>query len=201
LAYLQEEIPQAIDQSLEGLERIAKIVRSMKEFSHPGMDEKTPIDINQAIETTINVSRNEWKYHADIETDLDPGLPNVSCLPGEINQVLLNLIVNAAHAIVNVVGESGDKGLIRISTRLDGAWAEIRVSDTGTGIPEEIKQRIFDPFFTTKMVGKGTGQGLAIAYSVVVDKHGGVIDLESEEGKGTTFIISLPLEGCSDSKN
>ncbi len=194
LPYLMEEIPKAIEQSLEGVKRVAKIVRAMKEFSHPGAEEKMLIDLNHAIENTITVARNEWKYVADLETDLDPDLPPVPCLPGELNQVILNLIINAAHAISDVVKEGGGKGKIKISTKRLGNWVEIRVSDTGTGIPEEIRERIFDPFFTTKEVGKGTGQGLAIARSMVVDKHQGTIDLQTEVGKGTTFIIRLPLK-------
>lgn len=194
IEFLNKEIPQAIKQSQEGLERIGKIVRAMKEFSHPGVDEKTLIDINKAIETTINVSRNEWKYHCDIKTDLNPDLPLVPCLLGEINQVFLNLIVNASYAIADVVGKSGDMGVIRIATRQDDDWIEIVVSDTGSGIPKEIKERIFDPFFTTKEVGKGSGQGLSIAWSTIVDKHGGTIEVESEEGKGTTFTLRLPVE-------
>ena len=194
LEYLREEIPKAIEQSLEGIGRVSKIVQAMKEFSHPGADEKTPIDINKAIESTITVSRNEWKYVAEMETDFDTGLPMVPCLPGDFNQVILNIIINAAHAIAGVVDkDSVDKGKIAISTTMDTDWAEIRISDTGTGIPEEIKDKVFDPFFTTKEVGRGTGQGLAISHSVVVDKHGGTITLETEEGQGTTFIIRLPL--------
>jgi PAS domain S-box-containing protein len=194
--YLTEEIPKAIDQSLIGIRRVAKIVSAMKEFSHPGIDEKTPIDLNRAIESTITVATNEWKYVADVVNEFCPDLPPVFCLPGELNQVILNLIVNASHAIADVV-EQGDagKGTITVSTRLDGAWVEIRIADTGTGIREEIRSKIFDPFFTTKGVGKGTGQGLAIAHSVVVDKHDGEIQLESEVGKGSTFIIRLPLGG------
>ena len=191
--YLKEEIPQAIKQSLEGLGRISKIVQAMKEFSHPGTEEKRPTDLNRAIETTINVSRNEWRYCAELITELNPELPQVPVLPGEFNQVMLNLIVNAAHAISDVTGESKELGEIRITTRQDGGWAEIRVSDTGTGIPETIQKRIFDPFFTTKELGKGSGQGLAIVWSAIVDKHGGTIEVESEEGKGTTFIIRLPM--------
>ena len=194
IEFLNEEIPQAIKQSQEGLERIGKIVRAMKEFSHPGVDEKTLIDINKAIKTTINVSRNEWKYHCDIETDLAPDLPLVPCLLGEINQMFLNLIVNASYAIADVVGKSGEMGEIRIATRQDDDWVEIVVSDTGSGIPKEIKERIFDPFFTTKEVGKGSGQGLSIAWSTIVDKHGGTIEVESEVGKGSTFIIRLPVK-------
>ncbi len=197
LDFLKQEIPQAIEQSLEGLKRVSNIVRAMKEFSHPGSEEKTPIDINRAIQNTITVARNEWKYVADMETDFDPNLPLVPCLPGELNQVILNMIINAAHAIAEVVGDGGKgKGKIKITTRKNGNWAEIRISDTGTGIPEKIRSKIFDPFFTTKEVGKGTGQGLAIARSIIVDKHGGTIDFETEEGKGTTFIIKLPLKDC-----
>ena len=194
--YLLEEIPKAILQSLEGVDRVAKIVRAMKEFSHPGGEEKTPVDINRAIGSTITVSRNEWKYVADMVTDLDPDLPSVSCLPGDFNQVILNIIVNAAHAIIAVVGDGAKgKGTITVSTRHDNGWAEIRISDTGTGIPKEVRTRIFDPFFTTKEIGRGTGQGLAIARSVVVDKHGGTLTFETEPGKGTTFIIRLPVAG------
>ncbi|MEJ2078686.1 MAG: ATP-binding protein [Acidobacteriota bacterium] len=193
--YLASEIPQAIEHTLEGVERVAKIVRAMKNFSHPGSEEKTPIDLNKAIENTLTVSRNEWKYHADLVADLDPALPPVPCLPGELNQVILNLVVNAAHAIADVVGDaSGCKGTLAVSTRLDGAWAEIRVEDTGSGIPEHARDRIFDPFFTTKGVGKGTGQGLAISHSVIVDKHGGTIHFETETGGGTSFIVRLPLD-------
>lgn len=195
IAYLSAEIPLAIQQSLEGVERAAAIVRAMKAFSHPGTEDKTAIDLNRAIESTLIVSRNEWKYVADTATDFDPALPLVPCLPSELNQVVLNLIVNAAHAIADVIGDGGQgKGTITLSTRQADDWVEIRIADTGAGIPEAIQDRIFDPFFTTKAVGKGTGQGLAIAYDVVVQKHGGTIDCESEEGQGTTFIIRLPLK-------
>jgi signal transduction histidine kinase len=156
--------------------------------------EKTPININRAIESTALVSKNEWKYVASLATDLDPELPPVPCLAGEFNQVMLNLIVNAAHAISDVVEGTGERGEIRITTRQDGAFAEIRISDTGGGIPRGIQGKIFDPFFTTKPVGKGTGQGLTIAHSVIVQKHGGAIRFESEQGRGTTFIIRLPYE-------
>jgi signal transduction histidine kinase len=166
----------------------------MKEFSHPGQDEKTAIDINKTIESTITVARNEWKYVAEMATDFDASLPLVPCLPGELNQVILNLIINAAHAIADVIAEnSTEKGLIKVSTRHKEHWAEIQISDTGPGIPEKIRHRIFDPFFTTKEVGKGTGQGLAISYTVIVEKHRGTLNLETDEGKGTTFTICLPL--------
>ena len=191
--YLKNEIPMAISQSLDGLKRISKIVQAMKEFSHPGSEEKTPANINRAIETTIDVSRNEWKYCSELITEFDPELPQVPVILGEFNQVILNLIVNAAHSIDDVVRESGERGEIRITTTHDNEWAEIRISDTGKGIPEAIIKRIFDPFFTTKEVGKGSGQGLAIAWSVIVDKHGGSIEVESEQGKGSIFTIRLPI--------
>jgi PAS domain S-box-containing protein len=195
-AYLLDEIPKAIDQTLEGVTRVSTLVSAMKEFSHPGTKDKVLLDLNHAVDSTITVARNEWKYVADLETDLDPTLPLIPCQPGEFNQVILNLIVNAAHAIADVVRE-GDlkKGNIKIQTKNCLEWAEIRVQDTGSGIPEEVRTRIFDPFFTTKEIGKGTGQGLAIARSVVVDKHGGTIHFETEMGKGTTFIIRLPHDG------
>jgi len=192
LGYLLQEVPLAIAQSLDGLQRIAQIVRAMKEFSHPGSAEKIPTDINKAIETTITVARNEWKYVAEMVTDFDATLPAVPCFVGEFNQVILNLIVNAAHAIRDAGGEE-HKGKITIATRHHGHSATVIISDTGAGIPEAIRSRIFEPFFTTKQVGKGTGQGLALAHSVIVKKHAGTIRFDSEIGKGTTFFIRLPL--------
>jgi signal transduction histidine kinase len=190
-----EEAPRAVEQTLEGVERIAVIVRAMKEFSHPGPQEMTAVDLRKAIESTLVVCRNEYKYVADVETAFDDDLPPVQCLPGEINQVVLNLIVNAAHAIAETLEPgSGRKGTIRIAVRRDGDWAEMRISDTGSGIPEDVRPRIFEPFFTTKEVGKGTGQGLAIAYNVITVKHKGTITFETAVGKGTTFIIRLPIE-------
>src|SRR5665647_1823309 len=192
--FLLEEIPNSVQQSLDGVSRVGEIVRAMKEFSHPGTDEKVHVDINRILTSTITVSRNEWKYVADVETDLAPDLPLVPCLAGEISQVFLNLIINAAHAIGDIT-ESGrkGKGLIRLTTCIRDGWLEIRIADTGGGIPVAVQNRIFDPFFTTKTIGKGTGQGLAIARSVVVDKHQGTLRFETELGKGTTFIILLPL--------
>ncbi len=194
LEYMVGEIPRSIDQSLEGVQRVAKIVRAMKEFAHPGSEEKCAVDINRAIETTLTVARNEWKYVADVHTCLDTTLPAVPCYAGELNQVILNLLLNAVYAIADVVssGASG-KGMISITTTQVENTVEIRVQDTGTGIPENIRSRVFDPFFTTKDVGKGTGQGLALAHSVIVKKHGGKIWFESDTGKGTTFFIRLPL--------
>jgi signal transduction histidine kinase len=165
----------------------------MKEFSHPGPIDRSSADINRAIENTILVSKNEWKDVAELTTDLDPDLPPVPCVVGEFNQVILNLIVNAAHAIADVVKHSGRKGGIHISTRHSDTMLEVRVADTGAGIPESIQSKIFDPFFTTKPVGKGTGQGLAIAHAVIVQKHNGSLTFESNPGRGTTFVIQLPL--------
>jgi len=159
------------------------------------------VDINRAIENTLTVSRSEWKYVADAVTDLDPNIPPVVCLPGECNQVFLNLIINAAHAVADKLrdGSTSEKGTITVATRRDGDWVEIRVRDTGTGIPEEIRAKVLDPFFTTKEVGRGTGQGLAIAHSVVVDKHGGTLTFDTEVGRGTTFMVRLPIEQESTS--
>ena len=194
VAYIKVEAPKAIQQSLEGIERVAKIVRAMKEFSHPGNGHKQLVDLNRAIESTLTVSRNEWKYVADLVTDFDPNLPPVSCLPGDFNQVILNLVVNAAQAMAAVAdGGSQGRGTITVRTRQEGDWASIRIEDTGTGIPKSIRHKVFDHFFTTKEVGKGTGQGLAIAHAIVVKKHGGTIGFESVEGEGTTFIIRLPI--------
>jgi len=194
LEYLEEEIPVAIQHTLKGVGRIAKIVQAMKIFAHPGGEEKEPADINRSIEKTITISRNEWKYVAELITDFDESLPLVPCFQAELNQVILNLIVNAAHAIAEANKDNPTQmGKIRISTRCEDNWAKIYISDTGSGIPEEIRHKIFDLFFTTKEPGKGTGQGLAISHSVIVEKHKGTITLESREGKGTTFIISLPL--------
>jgi PAS domain S-box-containing protein len=192
LDFLLTEIPRAIEQSIDGSRRVAKIVRAMKEFSHPDSATKTPADINKAIETTITVARNEWKYVADIETGFDRSLPLVLCYPGDINQVILNLIVNAAHAIKDK-NQEGQKGRITVSTKATGDCVQIAIADSGTGIPETIRSRVFDPFFTTKEVGKGTGQGLALAHNVIVRKHGGKIWFETEADRGTTFFIQLPI--------
>jgi signal transduction histidine kinase len=155
-------------------------------------------NLNNAIESTVTVARNEWKYVADVSLELDPGLPAVPCFLGEFNQAVLNLVINAAHAIGDAVKEHpGSKGTIAVRTRRDGDHVEVRVSDTGAGIPEAIRPHIFEPFFTTKPVGKGTGQGLSIVYGNVVKKHGGIVRFESEVGKGTTFILRLPLAPCT----
>jgi len=196
-SYLLQEIPKAFEQMLDGVTRVSSLVGAMKEFSHPGKKEKVPLDLNRAIQSTITVARNEWKYVAELDTAFDPSLPMVSCHAGEFNQVILNLIVNAAHAIADVAAKGGaPMGRITVQTHQVKEWIEIRIQDTGMGIPEGVRSRIFDPFFTTKELGKGTGQGLAIARSVIVDKHKGSIAFETEEGTGTTFIIRLPQDGA-----
>jgi PAS domain S-box-containing protein len=194
LDYHMEQIPAAITETLEGIARVTKIVRAMKEFSHPGGKEKSAADLNRAIDSTTTVARNEWKYVAEMVLDLDASLPPVPCFISEFNQAVLNLVVNASHAIGDAIrDQKGKKGTITIQTRREGDFAEIRVSDTGTGIPEAHRQRIFEPFFTTKDVGKGTGQGLTVVYGSIVKKHGGTVTFETETGKGTTFILRLPL--------
>jgi PAS domain S-box-containing protein len=193
LDYLEREVPRAIDQALEGVERVARIVQGMRNFAHPDAKERSFADLNQNLEATLNVARNEYKYVADVVTDFGE-LPAVHCFAGDLNQVFLNLIVNAAHAIRDVVGDTGDRGCIRVRTRAERGAVVVSFGDTGTGIPEEVHPRIFEPFFTTKEVGRGTGQGLAIARSIV-ERHGGRIWFETELGVGTTFFIELPLDG------
>ena len=191
---LMRELPKAVGESLDGVAQIARIVMSMKEFSHPGSSGKTATDINRAIENTLTVSRNVWKHVAAVECAFDPHLPPVPCHAGEMNQVLLNLVVNAAQAI-----ESSGKqmpGVISIATRVVGDQVEIKVSDSGSGVPAAIRERIFDPFFTTKVVGKGTGQGLAICRDVIVTKHGGSISVGGDDGVGAVFTVHLPLDGA-----
>ncbi|MEJ0084213.1 MAG: ATP-binding protein [Pseudomonadota bacterium] len=196
LDYILENAPVALDRARDGLGRVAAIVRSMKEFAHPDRKEMAQVDINQAISSTLVIATNEYKYVAELETGFGE-LPPVNCYAGEINQVVLNLIVNASHAIADVVKGTAAKGKIRVTTRVLGEQVEIAISDTGNGIPVEVRPRIFDPFFTTKEVGKGTGQGLAIARSVVVDKHAGTLHFETETGQGTTFFIRLPIAGMN----
>lgn len=197
--YLREEIPKAIEQSIEGLGNVATIVRAMKDFSHVDHRGLAAADLNQAIQSTLIVARNELKYVADIECNYGK-LPPVVCSLGDLNQVFLNLLINAAHAIGDVVKETGHRGQIGVRTKQEGSSVEVAISDTGTGIPEEIRGKVFDPFFTTKEVGKGTGQGLAIARSIVVNKHGGTLTFETEMGRGTTFYVRLPLEGIPENQ-
>ena len=190
-----EHTPSAIEHAREGVRAVSSIVSAMRAFSHRGaLGEKAATDLNACIETTLTVCRNEWKYVAEVETDLAPDLPRVMAEGSALNQVILNLVVNAAHAIGEVV--SGDeRGRITITSRHDPATEEvvIEVADTGAGVPPAIIDRIFDPFFTTKEVGKGTGQGLTLARSIVVKRHGGSISVTSPPGHGACFTVRLPI--------
>jgi PAS domain S-box-containing protein len=190
---LRAEMPPAVERMADGLTRIADIVRSMKEFSHADKREMTPVDLNRAIKSTLVIARSEYRYVADLDTSFAP-LPPVMCHGGQINQVVLNLVVNAAHAIGDVVKNTAQRGKISVSTRVEGNQAVIAIEDTGGGIPESVRARIFEPFFTTKEVGRGTGQGLSIAHSAVVKDHGGSLDFETRAGEGTTFYVRLPIE-------
>lgn len=192
VGFLAEEIPRAISESVEGIDRVTNIVRALKEFSHPSKD-MVPEDLNRAIQSTTTVAMNEWKYVAELELDLDTDLPPVPCVLSEFNQVVLNLVVNASHAIADIVGDRSEKGKITIRTRHLDSSVAIQIHDTGGGIPQEIRDRVFEPFFTTKDVGKGTGQGLSIAHNVIVDKHGGSLTIDNDVECGTQFTITLPL--------
>ena len=189
--FLVDELPQAIEESVDGVFRISEIVSAMKDFSHPGKDDKQTTDINRAIESTTIVARNEWKYVADIQFDFSSDVLLVNCFPGEINQVILNIIINSCYAIKDS-GEVKVKGNILISTLQEDNTAIIKIKDNGAGISADIIKKVFDPFFTTKEVGQGTGQGLSLAYNIIVEKHGGKIFVESAPGEGTTFTIELP---------
>jgi signal transduction histidine kinase len=190
LAYLLEELPKVLQDSIEGVQRVARIVRAMKEFSHPGATERTLLDVNRLASSAVTISRNEWKYVSELELDLEEGLPPVSGYAAELSQVFLNLIVNAAHAIAD--RKADRKGAILLTTRSVEGEVEVRVRDTGLGIAPEHQSRIFEPFFTTKDVGKGTGQGLTICYQNIVKLHLGRIFFETTPGEGTTFIVRLP---------
>jgi PAS domain S-box-containing protein len=193
LNFLRAEIPKAFERLSDGVERVTNIVKAMKEFAHPDTNEQSPADLNHAIGTTLLVASNEYRYVAAIHTDF-ADLPAVVCNIGELNQVFLNLIVNAAHAIHDA-GRDANTGEIRISTAVDGDAVIIRISDNGCGVPPENLSKLYDPFFTTKEVGRGTGQGLAITHSIVVDKHGGHIGVTSDVGTGTEFTLRLPVAG------
>jgi PAS domain S-box-containing protein len=188
---LLKDVTEAFEGSFEGIERVTETVRAMKEFAHPGDAEKSATDLNDAIRTTLIVARNEYKHVADINTQFGE-IPSIDCRRAEINKVLLNLIVNAAHAIESAASNRPGKGTITLTTASDASHVVVTIADTGCGIPRAVISRIFDPFFTTKPVGKGTGQGLAIARSIV-DNHNGRLEVESTVGVGTTFIIRLPL--------
>jgi two-component system NtrC family sensor kinase len=193
IQFLRDEVPRAIERTIEGTERVATIVRAMKEFSHPDATEKMVADVNKALQNTLMIARNEYKYVATV--DLQTGdLPEVMCNVGELSQVFLNLIVNSAHALADA-GRDTETGRITIKTGVVEGWVEFTFEDNGCGIPQTIIDKIYDPFFTTKEVGRGTGQGLAIARAIIVDKHAGRIRVDSTPGRGTCFTLRLPLRG------
>ncbi len=192
LEYLRERVPAAFARGADGVSRIGTIVLAMRDFAHPPTVQKAPLDVLTALQDTLIVAANAYKYVADVERDLEE-LPAVVGNAGEINQVFLNLVVNASHAIESAVGDSGERGTITVGARSEGEYVHIWIGDTGCGIPAAIAARVFDPFFTTKEVGRGTGQGLAIARTMVVERHGGSLTFETEAGKGTTFHIRLPV--------
>jgi len=193
IEYMREELPPALSRVADGLARIAEIVRSMKHFSHADQREMSLVDLNAAIASTLVIARSEYKDCADLETAYGE-IPQITCHGGQINQVVLNLVVNAAHAIDDVVRKQGGRGRLKVATSVEGGFVVIAIADTGGGIPEHIRGRIFDPFFTTKEVGKGTGQGLSIARNVIVKGHGGELEFDTEPGQGTTFFIRLPIQ-------
>ncbi|MCK6545740.1 ATP-binding protein [Myxococcota bacterium] len=195
--YLEREVPAALRRTLDGTERVARIVRAMKEFGHPGSDTPAPTDLDELVQNVLVVATNEIKYVADAAVDLG-GVGHVTCFAGAVNQVLLNLIVNAAHAVADKMAKTKERGRITVRTRVEGTMVHVSIADTGTGIPPDVQPRVFDPFFTTKPVGKGTGQGLAIARSIVVDRHGGRIWFDTEPGVGTTFHFVIPVEPTAD---
>jgi signal transduction histidine kinase len=187
--YIRNDIMALIDESEEGTERIKRIVEDLKHFAHPGQDKIQDTDINRELESTLNVVHNELKYKAEVITEFTE-LPIIQANPQQLNQVFINILVNAAQAIKEM-------GEIRIRTRQVDEAVEIRISDTGCGISKDNLSKIFDPFFTTKEVGKGTGLGMNIAYNII-KKHGGHILVESQVGKGTAFIIRLPVNAVQE---
>jgi len=192
LKYFQENVPEAIKEVSDGMSNISTIVSAMKDFAQPDNQVKVAADMNQALLATLAVTKSEYRNIAEIETIFGE-LPMVPCHIGYLNQAFLNLIINATHAIREVAKEEGEKGKIRVKTSFDGEKVRIEIEDTGIGIPADIHDRVFDPFFTTKQEGQGRGQGLSVARSIVVNKHGGSLTFTSEPGKGTAFIILLPV--------
>ncbi|HVZ36434.1 MAG TPA: ATP-binding protein [Polyangiaceae bacterium] len=195
LPFLLEEAPKAVGASKEGISQVSQIVQALKAFSHQDVEQKAPADVNAALRTALVMARHEYKTIATVHESLGE-LPPVECQITQLNQVFLNLIVNAAHAIADA--HRAAPGTISVSSRVSEGYAEIAIADDGCGIPEAIQHKIFEPFFTTKEVGRGTGQGLALARQIVVDRHGGTLDFESEVGKGTTFRIRIPASARSE---
>ncbi len=191
--FLQQEIPIAIQQTMEGLDRVASIVHAMGTFAHPVTEAMDFVDLNAMVQNSLTVAKNEYKYVADVALDLHPNLPPILCELGELSQVFLNLIMNAAHAIADKIDTTFQRGVIRVCTQTDDEHVFLQIEDNGTGIPTAIQSRIFEPFFTTKPIGKGTGQGLALAHATIIKKYRGNLTFQSEPGQGTTFTIALPI--------
>ena len=186
LAFLAEDLPQMIHESIDGLQRVKRIVQDLRSFSRVDASDWLYADLNEGIESTLNMLMHEIRYKAQVRKELSP-LPAVYCLAAQINQVLMNLLVNAGHAIER-------DGLILIRSWVDGAWACVSVRDNGCGMAAEVMKRIFEPFFTTKPVGQGTGLGLSLSFSII-QKHKGRIDVDSAPGQGTCFTLRLPVQG------
>lgn len=197
LDFLLGDVTDAAEQSLQGLSQVATIVKAIKEFAHPGSEERSQVDLNELVENTLAVSKNRWKHVADLDVDLQDDLPSVEAYPGQISQALLNLVTNAADALETT--RSG-RGRIGITTRMHVTGVELRVTDNGCGMDEATRKRIFDPFFTTKDVGKGTGQGLAIVYKIITDHHKGRITCNSQEGCGSEFILQIPIHAGTNQR-
>lgn len=198
--YVIARMPRAVDRVIDGLSRVSSIVRAMKDFSHLDQREKQPADLNDAIEKTLIITKGEYKHVADVVKELGV-LPRVRCHVGDIQQVLVNLVINASHAIEGKASEQGRRGVIRVRSFIEpqppgqspSTFAVVAVEDNGGGIPQEVATRVFEPFFTTKEPGRGTGQGLPISREIVVDRHGGRLDFDSVPGLGTTFYLRLPV--------
>jgi two-component system, NtrC family, sensor kinase len=196
LEYLRSELPRSAESMQRGVQRIATIVGAMRQLSHPGSEKPCRADLNRTLENALEVTSSAYKYIAHVERELGD-IPAVTCHAAELGQVFINLIINASHAMEGMPGE-GVRGTLRVRTAVDGADVVVSVADTGCGIPDAIRHKVFDTFFTTKEVGRGTGQGLAIARSIVVDRHHGKLTFESVVGRGTTFEIRLPIDGAAD---
>ncbi len=198
LEFMKEELPLALDESLQGVCQISKIVRAMRDFALPGAKDRLAVDLNRSLDSTLTVTRSVWKDHARVAKDFDSSLPMIKCLPGELNQVFLNLITNASEAIA-ASGKMADTGLIHVQTERREHNICIHVSDNGIGMDDVTRAHMFEPFFTTKDIGQGLGQGLSVAYDVVVTKHGGSITVNSTRNIGTTITVTLPMvEGSTE---
>jgi len=192
--YLLAELPDAVEQCRGGVRHVARIVRAVKEYCHPGHGQRQRVPLGPLVDRILAVTRHVWKDVADVGVELPDDLPEVWCYAEDLGQVLLNLLVNAAQAIAARLGsEPGSKGHITIRAQARDDGFAIAIADTGTGMSARVRERIFQPFFTTKPIGQGTGQGLYMAYNIIVEKHRGAIEVDSEEGVGSTFTLRLPV--------